>query len=130
VARRDARAPDGDDDAHHDADPRAAGASVVPRVAFRRSGGEVRAEHHAVGPPRRRREHEGQTLRTLNAGDVVGEAAFLGDGHRSTDVIAETDVRVLAMFGTRFREMQMWMPEIATRLEQLVKEGNAGSAEG
>jgi hypothetical protein len=45
-------------------------------------------------------------------------------------VIAETDVRVLAMSGTRFREMQMWMPEIATRLEQLVKERNARSAEG
>jgi len=67
-------------------------------------------------------EHEGQTLAVLEPGDVFGELAFFGDGRRSADVIAESDVRVLCMFGTRFREMQASMPDIAARLEDLVRQ--------
>jgi CRP-like cAMP-binding protein len=67
-------------------------------------------------------EHEGKTLRVLEPGDVFGEIAFFGDGRRSADVIAETDVRVLCMFGTRFREMQASMPDVAGRLEDLVRQ--------
>ena len=66
--------------------------------------------------------HEGQTLAVLQPGDVFGELSFFGDGRRSADVVAETDVRVLCMFGTRFREMQASMPEVASRLEDLVRQ--------
>ena len=48
--------------------------------------------------------------------------AFFGDGRRSAGVVAETDVRVLVMFGTRFREMESSMPEVAARLQGLVLE--------
>lgn len=56
---------------------------------------------------------------TLEPGAVFGEMAFYGDGHRNAEVVAETEGRVLAMFGTRFREMQLAMPVIAERLDQL-----------
>jgi CRP-like cAMP-binding protein len=71
---------------------------------------------------RARVEQDGRTLRTLEPGDVFGEIAFFGDGHRSADVIAETDVTVLSMFGTRFRELQMSMPGVAQRLRELARE--------
>ena len=66
-------------------------------------------------------EHEGKTVAELGAGDVLGEMAFFGDGRRNADVIAITDVRILWMFGTQFREMQSSMPEVAARLEELVR---------
>ena len=78
---------------------------------------------------RARVERDGRALRTLEPGDVFGEIAFFGDGHRSADVIAETNVRVFSMFGTRFREMQMTMPEVAQRLEQLASERRAPAIE-
>ena len=67
-------------------------------------------------------EHEGRSLGTLDPGEVFGELAMLGDGHRRADAVAETDVRVFAMFGTHFREMQMTMPTVAERLGRLAQE--------
>ncbi len=66
--------------------------------------------------------HEGRTLRELGPGDVFGEVAFFREGRRSADVVAETNVRVLSMFGSRFRKMQISMPEVAARLQDLVRE--------
>ena len=74
-------------------------------------------------------EQERRTLRVLGPGDVFGEVAFFGDGRRSADVVAETDVRVLCMFGTRFREMQSSMPRVAERLEDLVRRRSDASAD-
>ena len=51
---------------------------------------------------------------------MFGEMAFFGDGRRNADVVAETAGRVLVMFGTRFREMQASMPEVAAQLRDLV----------
>jgi CRP-like cAMP-binding protein len=51
-------------------------------------------------------EQDGEELRRLGPGEVVGEIAMLGDGRRSADVVAVDDVRIYSMFGTRFREMQ------------------------
>jgi len=54
---------------------------------------------------------------------VFGEMAFFApDSRRNADVMAETPVRVFTMFGTHFREMQVEMPEVAARLEQLIEE--------
>jgi len=69
-----------------------------------------------------RAEHEGKVLEVLNPGSVFGEMAILGDGHRKASVVAETPVRVLSMFGTRFRQMQAAHPEVAARLEELARE--------
>jgi CRP-like cAMP-binding protein len=64
-------------------------------------------------------EHDGHEVGRLSPGDVFGELALLGDGRRHADVIAVTDVSVLSMFGTHFREMQSTMPAIEAGLERL-----------
>jgi CRP-like cAMP-binding protein len=64
-------------------------------------------------------EHDATTVATLGPGDVLGELAILGDGRRKADAVAETEVVVLSMFGTRFREMQLSMPIVAERLDAI-----------
>ena len=66
-------------------------------------------------------DHDGHAVGRLGPGDVFGELAMLGDGHRRADVVAVTEVRVFAMFGTRFREMQMSMPAVAPALQDLAE---------
>ena len=66
-------------------------------------------------------EHEGRTVRMLGPGEAFGELAFAADGRRTADVIADTPVRVFMMFGTRFREMQIEMPDVARRLQDLAR---------
>jgi signal-transduction protein with cAMP-binding, CBS, and nucleotidyltransferase domain len=63
--------------------------------------------------------HQGSEIGKLEPGDVFGELALLGDGKRKADAVAESDVVILSMFGTRFREMQTQMPEVIRRLEAL-----------
>jgi CRP-like cAMP-binding protein len=65
-------------------------------------------------------EREGRAIASLGPGDVFGEMAFFGDGRRNADVVAETPGSVLVMFGTRFREMQASLPEVAEVLRDLV----------
>jgi len=65
--------------------------------------------------------HGDQEVRRLSAGDTFGEAAIIGDGHRTADVVAATELELLAMFGTHFRELQMDMPELAERIEATMK---------
>lgn len=65
-------------------------------------------------------EQGGTTIASLGPGDVFGEMAFFGDGRRNADVVTETAGRVLVMFGTRFREMQASMPDVAAQLQNLV----------
>ncbi len=64
-------------------------------------------------------EHDGGEVGRLGPGDVFGELALLGDGRRHADVVAVTDVRVLSMFGTHFREMQSSMPSGEAGLARL-----------
>jgi CRP-like cAMP-binding protein len=66
--------------------------------------------------------HGDEELRRLGRGDFFGEAAILGDGRRTADVVAETDLELLAMFGTRFRALQMEMPELAAMIEATMHE--------
>jgi CRP-like cAMP-binding protein len=78
---------------------------------------------------RARVEREGATVYELRPGDVFGEMSFFSDGRRKADVFADTDVRVMAMFGTRFRELQALAPEVADRLEAIARE-RAGATQG
>jgi CRP-like cAMP-binding protein len=71
---------------------------------------------------RARVELDGDEVNELSPGDVFGEVAFFTDGRRTANVFAETDVRVLSMFGTRFRELQALTPAIADRLEAIARE--------
>jgi CRP-like cAMP-binding protein len=68
-------------------------------------------------------EREGAVVNVLEPGDVFGEMSFFDPtGRRNADIVPDTDVRVFSMFGTRFREMQLSIPDVASRLEQLVAE--------
>ena len=68
---------------------------------------------------------EGRDPVMLGPGAPVGEMAFFGDGRRNAEVTAETDGRMLAMFGTRFRELQLELPAVAAQLESLVTQRSA-----
>ena len=60
---------------------------------------------------------------------MFGEIALVGEGRRTADVFADTEVRVIAMFGTRFRELQVLGAEVAERLEAIAR-GRAGAQHG
>jgi CRP-like cAMP-binding protein len=79
-------------------------------------------EFFVLDEGRVRIEHDGATVATLGPGDVLGELAILGEGRRKADAVAEVDTRAFAMFGTRFREMQLTWPVVADRLERLATE--------
>lgn len=64
-------------------------------------------------------EVDGEEIARLGSGEVYGELSILGDGHRRANVVARTRVRVLSMLGTRFRELQREMPEVAARIEAI-----------
>jgi cAMP-dependent protein kinase regulator len=66
-------------------------------------------------------ERDGTEIGRMGSGDVFGEISLLGDGRRSADVVAISDARVLAMFGTHFREMEAAMPSVAIRLKELAE---------
>jgi CRP-like cAMP-binding protein len=78
---------------------------------------------------RARVEQDGAALGEIRPGEVFGELALVGDGRRTADVFADTEVRVLAMFGTRFRELQSLAPEVASRLDRIASE-RSGQLEG
>src|SRR5262245_50704871 len=67
-------------------------------------------------------EQDGRGVAMLSPGDIFGEMGMVGDGHREADVIASTDVRVFAMFGTHFRELQAQFPEVARRIDEIAAE--------
>lgn len=68
-------------------------------------------------------EIEGRVMEVLEPGSVFGEIAFFNpDGRRTATILADSPVRVWSMFGTSFREMQIELPEVATRIEALAQE--------
>ena len=73
-------------------------------------------------------EHNGHLLEQFVPGSVFGEMAFFEkDSHRTATVVADTPIRVFSMFGTDFRNVQLHLPEVAARLEQLFTERHARS---
>jgi CRP-like cAMP-binding protein len=72
---------------------------------------------------------ESHVLSHLDKGDFFGEMAILENVARSADAIAKTDVRVLAINGSRFDEMLRKNPEVAVRIirkySQRLREANA-----
>lgn len=59
---------------------------------------------------------ETHVLSKLEKGDFFGEMAILESVPRSADAIAHSDVKVLAISGSRFDEMLRRNPEIAVRI--------------
>jgi CRP-like cAMP-binding protein len=66
--------------------------------------------------------HEGEHLRGLGPGDFFGELAILGDGRRSADVVADSPMSLLALFGTHFREMEAVLPDVAASIRKAMEE--------
>jgi signal-transduction protein with cAMP-binding, CBS, and nucleotidyltransferase domain len=76
-------------------------------------------------------ELDGKVLEVYEPGAVFGEMAFFEkSGRRTADVVPDTRIQVYRMFGTRFREMQHDMPEVAARIEQLVEAHSARTRSG
>jgi len=69
--------------------------------------------------------HEGAVIASLGPGDFFGEMAMMGDGHRVADVVATSRITLFEMFGTRFGELEMTMPEIADRIRATLEERRA-----
>ena len=55
-------------------------------------------------------------LATLSAGMALGESALLAGGRRSADVVADTEVEVLALTPAAFARLQTECPTLALRL--------------
>jgi CRP-like cAMP-binding protein len=87
--------------------------------------GRVNYEFFVIDEGSVRVERDGAAVAVLGPGDVYGEMALIGGVQRAADAFADTDVRVLAMFGTEFREMQATMPTVAARLEDLAESRRA-----
>lgn len=64
---------------------------------------------------------DGAEVATLGAGDCFGEIAILDGGFRTATGTTTTPARVYVMFGTEFRMLQQTQPEIATRIEALMR---------
>jgi CRP-like cAMP-binding protein len=61
-------------------------------------------------------ERDGEFLRELGPGDHFGEIAILDGGRRTATVVATSDMRILAMFGTEFRRLEAEPPDLADRI--------------
>jgi CRP-like cAMP-binding protein len=60
---------------------------------------------------------DGQMIRILEPGDFFGEVAILDSGRRTADVVATSPMKLVAMFGAEFRQLQTQFPEVAQRIE-------------
>jgi len=69
--------------------------------------------------------HEGANVASLGPGDFFGEMAMMGDGRRVADVVATSPITLFEMFGTRFRELEMTLPETAARIRATLEERRA-----
>ncbi len=59
---------------------------------------------------------DGQRVRTLKPGDHFGEIALIDEGARTAEVIADTDLRCLALAGWQFRPFVRDHPDVAWAL--------------
>lgn len=62
------------------------------------------------------------TLADLGPGEFFGEIAILGDGRRTATVTTTSPSQLLVMYGTEFRRLQKAHPDIATRIEEAMRQ--------
>jgi CRP/FNR family cyclic AMP-dependent transcriptional regulator len=65
---------------------------------------------------------DGETIRTVGPGDVVGEIAVLVSGRRTASVVATSPLRLLVLFKRDVWALEREAPEAAARLRALVDE--------
>jgi CRP-like cAMP-binding protein len=64
---------------------------------------------------------DGADVAALDTGDCFGEVAILDSGRRTATVTTTAQSTVYVMFGTEFRRLQQDHPEVAARLEELMR---------
>ncbi len=67
-------------------------------------------------------QRDGEPIATLGEGDVFGEIGVLVTGTRRATVIANTPMRLAAMFSRDFKQVEDRMPAVTTRLRELMRE--------
>jgi CRP-like cAMP-binding protein len=77
------------------------------------SQGDFAYEFFAVEDGTARVEQDGEIIATLGPGDCFGEIGLLATGRRTAAVVAETPMRILAMFDQSFRRFDREMPAFA-----------------
>jgi CRP-like cAMP-binding protein len=70
----------------------------------------------------------GEVVASLGPGDFFGEVAILGAGRHTASVTSTSPVRLLAMFGPEFRQLEAAHPEIASRLGQAMRARFVGAS--
>jgi CRP/FNR family transcriptional regulator, cyclic AMP receptor protein len=65
---------------------------------------------------------DGQFVRTVGQGDVVGEIGLLVTGARTASVVATTPMTLVAIFSREFKQIEQRMPAIAKSLRATMRE--------
>ena len=65
---------------------------------------------------------QSEKLGELGPGDFFGEIALLDGGRRTATVTTTAPSKLLVMFGTEFRRLQQEQPEIASRIEDAMRQ--------
>jgi CRP-like cAMP-binding protein len=70
----------------------------------------------------------GNRLAELGPGEFFGEAAILDGGRRTATVTTSAPSRLLVMFGTEFRRLEMTQPGVAGRIEEVMRQRLAAAS--
>jgi CRP-like cAMP-binding protein len=73
--------------------------------------------------------HDGKHLADLGPGDFFGEMALLLNVPRTATVAATSDVTLVVMHDRNFRAMEEEMPTVAKRVNAIMQERRAKSAD-
>jgi CRP/FNR family cyclic AMP-dependent transcriptional regulator len=65
---------------------------------------------------------DGELVRTVGPGDILGEIGLLATGTRTASIVATTPMTLVAMFSREFRQIEARMPEIAKSLRATMRE--------
>ena len=65
--------------------------------------------------------HNGNTVQSLGPGDVFGEIAVIASGRRTADVVATSDMKLIALFKRDVWALESNNPDAAARLRELVE---------
>jgi CRP/FNR family transcriptional regulator, cyclic AMP receptor protein len=97
---------------------------VVDLPAGRRitTEGEPGREFYVIASGSVRVERQGQYLRTLNAGDFLGEIALIDGGPRTATATTESDCQLLVIAQSEFGVLLERFPEIQSTVLQALAE--------
>src|SRR3954447_13483898 len=65
---------------------------------------------------------DGEQVADLGPGDFMGEMGLLNHERRNASVIATSPMTVMVMSGQDFRAMEIFMPEVAQRIQAALEE--------